>query len=94
MKRAATPISLVFLLVTGCGAATPPDADAAFREIQVHEATIAHNSGEAERCEPDAPCPARDALCEAADALCAVAETLEDADADARCALARRRCAR
>lgn len=94
MKRQTAAISFFFALALGCGGAPPPDADAAFRAIQVHEATIAHQGAEADRCAPEAPCPAADAVCEAADALCAEAEPLDDADADARCALGQRRCGR
>lgn len=75
-----------------CGGAPPLEPDEGFRRIQVHEATIAHRGAEADRCAPEAPCPAMEEVCAAAEALCGVARELDDPDALARCALARRRC--
>jgi hypothetical protein len=80
-------------LALGCGAPPRLDLDEAFRRIQVHEATIAHRSGEAEGCALEEPCPARGEICGAAEDICVIAAEVDDADALARCALARRRCA-
>lgn len=81
-------------LAAGCGGARPaPDLHAAFSLIQVHEATIARSSQEAEACE-HASCPAYARVCEAASAICDIAAEVDDADALARCELARRRCPR
>lgn len=85
-------MAALFLLSVGCGGSPPPDRDEVFRTIQVHEASIAHGSAEAERCPADGECPAAAQVCEAAEALCAEAERLEDADAAARCELGQRRC--
>jgi hypothetical protein len=96
VRRSATyavSLPLAALLFCACGGAARPDADETFRRIQVHEATIAHRGAAARACEPDAPCPAAEEVCEAAAELCALAEALGDADALARCELARRRCA-
>lgn len=68
------------------------DADAAFRQIQVHEATVAHRAAEVDACEPGAACPAAEELCEAAERLCGIAGELDDGDAAVRCELARRQC--
>ncbi len=79
----------------GCGGAPArPDPNVAFARIQVQEATIAHRASEADACAGTAPCPAADEVCEAAEAICAIAGELDDDDARARCALARRRCPR
>lgn len=99
MRRASTT-SLLFALalaagsalVAGCGGA--PDLHGAFRRIQVHEAVIANRLPAADRCEAQAPCPPLDEVCEAAEAICREADAIDDEDARARCAIARRRCAR
>ncbi len=85
-------LSFAALGLTGCGAPPRPDPDATFRAIQVHEATIAHASADADGCAADAPCPAADELCAAAEALCGEAEALGDPDGLTRCEDARRRC--
>lgn len=84
---------LVGLATAACGGAPLPDLHDGFRRIQQQEAVIAHRLPEAHACSADAPCPARDEVCGAADEVCAIAAELDDADAQARCGLARRRCA-
>ncbi len=74
-----------------CGAAPQPDLNEAFRRIQIHEATIARSAEEAEACE-DPSCPAATRICDAAASICGIADEIDDADARARCGLARRRC--
>jgi len=80
-------------LLWGCGGEpTAVSRDEAFREIQVHEATIAHRSAAAERCAPDVECEAEQALCDAVERLCEVSRSIDDPDATTRCQRARRRC--
>lgn len=93
MNHAKTTLCLALsALAAACGGPPPPpDLHAAFAEIQVQEAVIAHAAGEASEC--DAPdCPAAARVCEAAEAICEIARSIDDADAHARCDLARRRC--
>jgi hypothetical protein len=84
---------LLALLASACGGAPPePDLHAAFRRIQEHEAQIAHRSADADACE--GRCAAAEEVCSAADAICTIAGEIDDADARARCELARERCPR
>ena len=93
--RARALLTWVGLMLAGCGGAPPrPDPDHAFARIQVHEATIAHRAAEARACAGTPPCPAAEAVCAASDALCDIARRLDDGDAWARCATARRACPR
>lgn len=85
---------LFLLLFAACGAPARPDVDAAFRQIQVHEATIAHRQSAIETCGETRPCAAADEACAAADEICRIADEIDDPDAHARCGLARRRCPR
>jgi hypothetical protein len=89
----AAALSAIALPCAGCGAPPAPDLHAAFRRIQEQEAIIAHRAPEAAHCAREAPCPAAEAVCAAASSICAIAAEIRDADADARCELARRRCA-
>lgn len=93
VSRAWMPL-IFATLASSCGGAPPPDTHQVFREIQVHEATIAHASAEAARCPPQGECPPASRVCEAAEGLCEVAGTIDDADAVARCEQARLRCRR
>lgn len=88
-----TTLALALCALAGCGAAPRPDLHSAFSRIQVHEAVIARSAPEASAC--DAPrCPASERVCEAASAICEIASEVDDADALARCDLARGRCPR
>lgn len=93
MTPANTTLALaLWALAAGCGGAPPPpDLHAAFARIQVEEAVIARSAEEAAECGAE-PCPAARRVCEAADAICEIARAIDDADAHARCELARRRC--
>jgi hypothetical protein len=93
MSTAAPKLSVIVLLLLGCGSA-PPDLDEAFRRIQVHEATIANREAAIEACNGAAACAAADEACAAGDEICAIAVAIDDRDAHARCRLARRRCPR
>jgi hypothetical protein len=95
VKLFPSALFAVFMLacaMLGCGGAPArPNADEAFARIQVHEATIAHRQAAIEACEEE-PCPAADEACAAAEEICTIADALDDADARARCANARRSC--
>ena len=94
--RPCPPLVMLALLglLAGCGGASAAvDPDEAFREIQVHEATIAHQSAAAERCAPQSECEAERALCHAVERLCEVSRSIDDPDATTRCERARRRFA-
>lgn len=93
--RPSVPLALLALLglLAGCGgAATSVDPDEAFRQIQVHEATIARQRAAAERCAPRTDCEAERALCDAVERLCEVSRSIDDPDAATRCQRARRHC--
>ncbi|MBX3270945.1 MAG: hypothetical protein KF729_11835 [Sandaracinaceae bacterium] len=84
--------TIALALVACGGGAAPPPTDEAFRRIQVYEATIAHQRAGAEACAEGERCPAERELCDAVEGLCALARSIEDPDALARCAIARRSC--
>jgi len=82
------------LLCCGC-AHQSPDATAAFRRLQVHEANVAHAST---RLAAATSCSAETekdehTLCGASDALCAESATLASRDANVRCERTRDACA-
>jgi len=86
-------IAVSFVLLVGCGGpASTVDPNEAFRQIQVHEATIAHGAAEAERCGDEESCGAELELCAAVTDLCRVSRSIDDPDARTRCRMARRHC--
>ena len=84
----------VVLLCCGC-AHQSPDATAAFRRLQVHEADVARASA---RLAAATSCSAETekdehTLCASGDALCDESAELESRDAKVRCERARDACA-
>ena len=72
-------LAFVLCFAASCGGASP-DIDAAFREIQVHEASMARAEAEGRN------------TCDDAESICTIAHQINDADAELRCERARRRC--
>lgn len=89
------PLLAATLWLGGCGSSPlPPATHAHFDAIQRQEAileSVRNDALEADR-ECDLRCPATARGCAAAQRICEIAGTVNDDDADARCARAKDRC--